>query len=63
MIGVFDELLASLLLTVRQPIEAYVELETADDETMLAARDGSLVSYVKIFSDHGRSSVMPNING
>ncbi|MGB4101415.1 MAG: type IV secretion protein IcmB [Alphaproteobacteria bacterium] len=48
MIGFLDELLAAVLLTIRQPIEAFIELETADDENTLATRDGSLVSYIRI---------------
>lgn len=48
MIGFLDELLAAVLLTIRQPVESYIELETASDDNTLAARDGSLVSYVKI---------------
>lgn len=48
MINFFDELLATLLSGLRQTIESYVELETADDVNTLAARDGSLISYIKV---------------
>jgi intracellular multiplication protein IcmB len=48
MINILDQALASVLMTLRQPVESYIELETAVNETTLATRDGSLVSYVKI---------------
>ncbi|MEJ0061722.1 MAG: type IV secretion protein IcmB [Alphaproteobacteria bacterium] len=48
MINFFDEMLAAIQLAARQPVEAYIELETSDDGQTLAARDGSLVSYVKV---------------
>lgn len=48
MIGFFDELLATTLLAIRQPIESYIELETAASATTLATRDGSLLTYVKV---------------
>lgn len=49
MAGLVDELIASVMLAVRQPIESFISLETADDPTTLVAVDGSLVSFVKIF--------------
>lgn len=48
MMNLFDQVLASALLTIRQPVESYIELETAFDDKTLATRDGSLVSYIKI---------------
>nr|MBP7252920.1 hypothetical protein [Alphaproteobacteria bacterium] len=48
MMNVFDQILASALMTIRQPVESYIELETAFDEKTLATRDGSLVSYIKV---------------
>jgi intracellular multiplication protein IcmB len=48
MINILDQLLASALLTMRQPVESYIELETAMNDTTLATRDGSLVSLIKV---------------
>jgi len=48
MIEVLDEIFAGILMGTRQPMESYVQLETADDDVTLVASDGSLVSYVKI---------------
>ncbi len=48
MIRFFNDFFASLYLTLKQPMEAFIALETADDETTLVARDGSLVSFVKV---------------
>lgn len=48
MINFFDQLLASTLLALRQPVESYIELETSAGPHTLAARDGSLVSLIKI---------------
>jgi len=49
MITMLDELLAATLLTLRQPVESYVQLETADDNVTLVAADGSLISFIKLF--------------
>ena len=49
MINFLDEALAATLMTLRQPVEAFVQLETADDDMTLVAADGSLVSFVKLF--------------
>ncbi len=43
----FDEALASLMASLHQPIESFIQLETADDNVTLVAKDGSLVSIVK----------------
>ncbi len=48
MLGPVDELIASIMLAVRQPIESFIRLETADDANTLVAGDGSLLSFVKI---------------
>lgn len=48
MMGFLDELFASLMMALRQPVEAYIQLETADDETTLVANDGSLITYVRL---------------
>ena len=43
-----DEILASLLLAVRQPVESFIQLETADDATTLVSGDGSLISFIRM---------------
>ncbi len=43
-----DDILASLLLTVRQPVESFIQLETADDPTTLVSTDGSLITFVRM---------------
>ncbi len=47
MFEIFDEAAASLMMAFHQPIESFVQLETADDDVTLVANDGSLVSFVK----------------
>src|SRR6202789_4140587 len=49
MINFLNEAVAMMLMTARQPIESFVQLETADDDTTLVAGDGSLVSFIKLF--------------
>src|ERR1700722_597391 len=49
MINFLNESLAMALMMARQPIESFIRLETADDETTLVAADGSLVSFIKLF--------------
>jgi intracellular multiplication protein IcmB len=49
MLDILDEALAAVMMTLRQPIESFIRLETADDDTTLVAKDGSLLSYVKLF--------------
>ena len=46
--GMMDEFLASLLMAIRQPVESFIHLETADDASTLVAGDGSLISFIKI---------------
>jgi intracellular multiplication protein IcmB len=43
-----DSFLAWFSTELKQTTESYCDLETADDKTALAARDGSLVSVVKV---------------
>src|ERR1700744_4888575 len=45
----FDEAIAGLMMSLRQPIESFIQLETADDGMTLVAADGSLVSIIKLF--------------
>ncbi|QQR68256.1 MAG: type IV secretion protein IcmB [Alphaproteobacteria bacterium] len=47
MLAVVDELIASMMMGLRQPVESFVQLETADDEMTLVASDGSLVSFIR----------------
>jgi intracellular multiplication protein IcmB len=55
MFSIFDELLAATMMAMRQPIESFIQLETADDATTLVAADGSLVSFVKL---HGSRQII-----
>ncbi|MCL2473643.1 MAG: type IV secretion protein IcmB [Alphaproteobacteria bacterium] len=50
MFEIFDEAVASLMTGLHQPVESFIQLETADDETTLVAADGSLITFVK---NHG----------
>jgi len=43
-----DKLLAPFQISLKQSLETFIRLETSDDENILAASDGSLVSYVKV---------------
>lgn len=49
MINFLDEALAAALSTLHQPIESFIQLETADDKVTLVSSDGSLISFVKLF--------------
>ena len=48
MLGLLDEFFAGILLLFKQPVESFINLETADDETTLVSNDGSLLTYLKI---------------
>ena len=43
-----DKLLAPFQMALRQSVETFIRLETADDEITLATQDGSLVTYFRI---------------
>ena len=43
-----DKLLAPFQNAMKQSLETYIRLETADDETTLVASDGSLLTYLRI---------------
>lgn len=45
---ILDKLLSPFQLILKKSLEAYIRLETADNETTIAASDGSLVTYVKV---------------
>jgi intracellular multiplication protein IcmB len=44
-----DSLLAWFSTELKQTVESYCDLETADNQTALAARDGSLVSVIRMY--------------
>lgn len=43
-----DKILAPFQIAMKQSVETFIRLETADDEMTMVASDGSLVSYLKI---------------
>lgn len=43
-----DKLMAPFQTALKQSLETFIRLETADDEVTLAAADGSLISYVRV---------------
>lgn len=43
-----DKILAPFQVALRQSIESFIRIETYENETTLAASDGSLVSYLKV---------------
>ncbi|MDE1900868.1 MAG: type IV secretion protein IcmB [Alphaproteobacteria bacterium] len=49
MFDIFDQTFASFMMSLRQPVESFIRLETADDRITLVADDGSLVSCIKLF--------------
>ncbi|MDD4616979.1 MAG: type IV secretion protein IcmB [Alphaproteobacteria bacterium] len=48
MLELLDEAVAALMASLRQPIDSFIQLETADDEGTLVASDGSLVTFIKL---------------
>ena len=46
--GILDGFLKPLVKALRQPVESFIRLETADDEFSFAAEDGSLATLVRI---------------
>src|SRR5579871_3754093 len=44
-----DSFLAWFSTGVKQTIESYCDLETAEDDYTLVARDGSLISIIRVF--------------
>jgi intracellular multiplication protein IcmB len=43
-----DKLLAPFQISMKQSLETFIRLETADDETTVVASDGSLITYLKV---------------
>lgn len=48
MASFLDKFLAPFSRLVKQPLESFIHLETADDEVTLVAEDGSLVTFVQV---------------
>ena len=46
--GMFDAILKPFVRILRQPVESFIRLETADDDTTLVAEDGSLLTVVRV---------------
>jgi intracellular multiplication protein IcmB len=46
--GILNKFLTPFVTLAKQPIESFIRLETADNETTIVAEDGSLVSYLKV---------------
>ncbi len=46
--GLLDNFLKPFVKALRQPVETFIRLETADDEYTFAAEDGSLVTLVRV---------------
>lgn len=55
MLDFFDQILASTLMAFKQPLESFIRLETADDDTTFVAKDGSLVTFIKV---HGARQII-----
>lgn len=46
--GFFSQFFVPFVTGFKQPVESFIKLETADDDTTLVSSDGSLVTYMKI---------------
>ncbi len=46
--GILDSILKPMVRLLRQPVESFIRLETADSENVLASEDGSLITVVKV---------------
>ncbi len=55
MLNLLDNVLASILLAAKQPIESFIQLETAEDDATLVTADGSMVSFIRI---HGARQII-----
>ncbi len=44
----FGKFFAPFVTLAKQPIESFIRLETADNETTMVAEDGSLLTYIKV---------------
>lgn len=55
MLNLLDDALAAILMAAKQPVESFIQLETAEDNTTLVAADGSMVSFIRI---HGARQII-----
>ncbi len=46
--GILDSLIKPIVRLMRQPVESFIRLETADDAYTLASEDGSLLTVVRV---------------
>jgi len=46
--GILDALFKPIVMAMRQPVESFIQIETAEDDETLVSSDGSLVSYLKV---------------
>ncbi len=46
--GVLLNLFKPIVMAMRQPVESFIRLETAEDEFTLVSEDGSLITYLRI---------------
>lgn len=46
--GILEKFFKPMVMAMRQPVESFIRLETANDDTTIVAEDGSLVSYIKV---------------
>ncbi len=53
--AIIDKIAAVFLRALRQPIESFIRLETADDETTFVSKDGSMVTLVAV---HGSNQII-----
>ena len=51
-----DKFLAPFQTLMKSTVESYVRLETADDEQTFAAKDGSLVTVLKVEGSRSRAA-------
>jgi intracellular multiplication protein IcmB len=57
LMGIFDGFLKPFVKALKIPVESFIQMETADDEYTFAAKDGSLVTLVRI--DGARQIIGP----
>lgn len=46
--GILDNIFKPFVKAVKHPVESFIRLETSDSENVIAAEDGSLITYVKV---------------
>lgn len=55
--GIIDNLIKPFAKILKQPVESFIRLETADSENVLVANDGSLITLIKV--DGSRQIIGP----